>query len=168
MGSSLDVTLMYGYDLGGEEDGWKFNQESRDYYRVLWPAWVKLNEDGYPDIEDEDGFIEQAGEYLTVKMSGFTEQYSGTSDWYDRKHAADKASGRDLLDFDLRGANDYDMWTFGVRLGSGYSFLEVKPEWFDPATLRHYEAVIRRGLEVLELTFTDQPAPRILATSAYY
>lgn len=164
MGSSLGTTLMYGYDLGGE-DGWKFNRTGK--YDTDWPSWVKLV-DGYPDPE-EDGFIEMANEYLLKTFAGFTEEYNSSQSWFDRKQAAEAAVGLNLLSFDCRGTDYTDLWSFGVCLGSGYSLLEIKPEWLDPATLRHYDALIDRAMGVMELRLdrAEQPHPRILATASY-
>jgi hypothetical protein len=171
VGRSLDVTVVYGYDLGGSEAGWKFNKAGK--YETAWPSWVKLNEDGYPDDSEDEGFAEQAGDYLLREMAGFTEEYraSSASDYFARKKAAEQAAGIDKLVFDSRGASyDYDQWAFGIKLGSGYDILEINRNWFDPATLNSYDAILNRAVTLMQLEFdpAEQPGPRVLALVSFF
>lgn len=163
---SLDVTLIYGYDLGGEEDGWKFNLQEGSDYVTAWPDWVVLDEDGNPD-DDLDGFIEQASDHLVKAMAGFTEEYDCSREWSERRHAAVVAAGVDKLDFSCRGILDYDLWTFGVPLGAAWSQLIVNPDWLQPAHLHQYDALINRALKTLGLEFRDQKQPLVYATCSY-
>jgi hypothetical protein len=171
MGRSLDVTILYGYDLGGPEDGWKFNKAGK--YETAWPSWVKLNDEGYPDDSEDEGFAHQADEYLLREMAGFTEEWDDSSDsgYFTRKKAAEQAVGLDRLVFDSRGASyDYDQWAFGVKLGSGYDILEIDRAWFDPATLHSYDSILKRAIALMQLEFdpAEQPGPRVLALVSFF
>lgn len=177
MGRSLSTKLVYGYDLGGDNDeGWKFNLSpkvigagtdwSYEHEDVSWPGWVTL------DNDDEDGpdyFIGQATDRLMAVLAGFTEEWSGFDDkYFTRRKEAKKAAGLDVLGFALYGVGDYTSWAFGVDLGSGTSLQTVDVTKLSPAELAKNDVLLRRALDVLEIKPTDQPAPRLLSLASYF
>lgn len=87
MGVSTDAILAYGYDLGGDEDGWKVREAGE--YGELELDWL-----GEED-EDYEGFGEAAMARIRA-AAGFTETDWQAEGYYDRKHAAEKLAGVEI------------------------------------------------------------------------
>jgi hypothetical protein len=176
MGRSLSTKLVYGYDLGGEsdDDGWRFNNKPVVYsagtpyeYTVQtteWPAWVHL--DG--DEENPGDFIDQANDRLVREIAKFTEEYTADSGYFERRNAAKKLSGLDILDFELYGVSEYTAWAFGVDLGGDYAIHPVDVTKLLPVELAKYDKILRRALEALEIKPTGQPVPRLMSLASYF
>jgi hypothetical protein len=139
MGRSLDTYLVYGYKLGGQEGEWNLGLPyDEEEYRYTWPSWVKLDEEGDPDPE-EDGFIEQADklmlEYFLRKV-GFVES---EPDWEKEKEAwyaylkrrntakatAMYDNGTDTLEIKYGGVSDYQDAYLGFLIGSGDTEIQL-------------------------------------------
>ncbi len=98
MGMDPDGILVYGYALGGPEEGWKVDGLA-DRWGSLVTPWYRREDDDYenPD-EDDDDFATMADRQLLI-AHGFTEEWpdGGTPGEIDaycaRKRAAERAIG---------------------------------------------------------------------------
>lgn len=174
MGRSLSTKLVYGYDLGGDEEGWKFNNVARvhgadkpygyiEYTEVVWPGWVDLD-----DGDEPDDFISQAEDRLVREIGKFDEEFMAEDGYFDRRREAKKLSGLDTLDFELYGVSDYTAWAFGVDLGSDYAIHVVDVTKLAGTELAKYDDLLRRALEALEIKPTDQLKPHLLSLASYF
>jgi len=160
VGQRTDGLLVYGYDLGCEED-WKVRE--RGEYGEPVPGtggWV-------PDPEAEEGYdlIEQAMSHL-LAASGFTETYEdGRDGYFGREDAAKAALG---VEFETYCSGEYPMYVLaacvvtagrGDVVDAGAAIAAA-----DDATRQEWDAKLAAALQVLGLT-PVQDKPRWLLCS---
>lgn len=169
MGRSLDTYLIYGYKLGGLEGEWNLGLPyDEENYRHTWPSWVKLDEEGDPDPE-EDGFIEQAGNLMLeffLRKVGFVES---EPDWEKEKDAwyaylkrrnvakatAMYDNGTDTLEIHYGGVSDYQDAYLGFQLGRGETEIQLDLAALEnnirPARLAVMNEMLGEALDLLEV-----------------
>lgn len=133
MGYSLDAALYYGYDLGGEEDGWTFATYNGDKMTYNWPAWMETDEDG--DVEDP---VTQIGNRLTELLGdghGIETDMCGTGDWSD--------------------------WVVGFEILGGTCMQSVDPNLLADIDFESMDIRLRTAMRELGLEFEDQDAPKL-------
>ncbi|MER6559777.1 hypothetical protein ABT300_18985 [Streptomyces sp. NPDC001027] len=90
MGQATDAILVYGYDLGGPDEGWKVHGLGK--YGELPPLdWYDEDAD-----EDDNDFVSAVESRMLAVVAGFTEQCepdARENGYYDRKTAAEKRIG---------------------------------------------------------------------------
>jgi hypothetical protein len=131
MGTSTDAYLMYGYDLGSEED-WKI--QGLGEYGEWKPDWLNVDE----DAEDEPDWTEEIQKQLR-KSVGFTETDWEADGFYKRQAAADAQIGVEL---ESHCSGEYPMYVLAAKTitaGRGY------PVTVEPAALQ--AAVLDGGLD---------------------
>lgn len=120
MGSAARAYLVYGFDLGTDED---FKAAERGEYDEPILPWLP-GDDGNDD--EVEGFADAALRVLLASV-GFTEEWSADSEGYfDRKRAAEQQIG---VEFDFSGSGDYPGY---VLLASGSS---RSVEWAETMSL---------------------------------
>ncbi|SFQ31834.1 hypothetical protein [Amycolatopsis rubida] len=156
MGDIAKATLAYGYDLGGDEPGWKVVQTDDDYDQPKVP-WHD------PETEDE-AFMEAAERRLLATLGGFTETDRHADGYRDRKKTAKKSLG---VEFVMHGDRDFDCYalattTIDVQAGDA---TPVNPaELSDPADLAQRDRRLADALDALGLTpLQDRPRWLLLA-----
>jgi hypothetical protein len=106
MSTSTNAMLMYGYNLGSEEQGWEIQELDQyggiDYSRVEWLA--------HDEEAEELDFREMIDERLLASV-GFTETDWKVDGYYDRQRAARARLGVTLED---HCSGDYPMWVLSA------------------------------------------------------
>ena len=119
MSTSTDGLLVYGYDIGGEDEGFAFEE----FTEGSSPAWFD------PDDEDGEGAITRFKVALR-RASGFTESYEdGQEGYFTREREADDALGVEFVEHCSDGCPMYFLAAFHLRAARGY------PEALDLAEL---------------------------------
>jgi hypothetical protein len=87
MGMDSEAHVMYGYNLGGPEHGWKI--AGLGEYGVLSLPWYNEDDEDEGGSEDETDFHGAIDRQL-LNMIGFTETYAdGNDDYYTREREAE-------------------------------------------------------------------------------
>lgn len=102
MGQSTNAMLVYGYDLGSDEE-WHV-QEAAGEYGELRLDW--FNEDG------EDDFITAAEKHL-LQAAGFTETDWRADGYFDREREAKEGLG---VEFESYCSGDYPIYTLAAHV----------------------------------------------------
>lgn len=111
MGSSPRARLVYGYEFGGDEDGWAVEEAGE--YGEWNPPWL---------TEDGDDLISDAEKVLLASV-GFTETDWEAEGYFDRQRAAEARLG---VEFTAHGG-EYSCWALVCH--------EVTVEWGEVAQL---------------------------------
>lgn len=98
MGQSTNGMLVYGYDLGGPEDGWKVAEAGE--YGEWMPSW---------STEDSD-IITDAEKALMASV-GFTETDWRAEGYFDREREAKARLG---VEFESYCSADYPLWVLAA------------------------------------------------------
>lgn len=178
MGRSLSQKIVYGYSIGGREDGWQFEEYDENKYTMQWPAWVELDNGDVGESAEPDDFISQAQDRLLNVIGGFED----SDDWmtegevrdayYDRKQAAEKKLGG--VEFCLYGYSDYTEWVIGFELADGYDGISEIDKTFlanllNPVNVADMDYKLDAAIRALELHPKGQSAgPRLLLLSSYF
>ena len=177
MGQSLSTKIVYGYSIGGEADGWQFEEYDEAEYEMRWPEWVELDGDGDDEYPRPDDFISQAQDRLLTQLTGFKlfdyGDYSGPlpPDSYDHeKNAAEKRLG---LKFVLHGVGDWTEWCLGFEMArSSSSISELDAEliagMLNPLNMADMDYRLREAIRVLQLHPKAQATPRLLLLASYF
>ncbi len=107
MGTSTNAVLAYGYDLGGDEEGWKIQEA--DEYGELPEGLAWYDPDGDDDLAD------QAHEWLLAKLAGFPgKRHPGEheNDFFDREKVAKELVG---VEFESYCSSDYPMYVLAAH-----------------------------------------------------
>ena len=88
MSQSTDGLLVYGYNLGSSDDGWKVREASGEYGELVTPWYNEERQQGLD-------FLEAATEAL-LAASGFTEQDTLARGYYDRRLGALERMGVEI------------------------------------------------------------------------
>ena len=104
MGQSTNGILAYGYNLGGDEGGWKIAEA--DEYGDWEPHW--------PDADDDP---EGAVERFLLASVGFTETDWRADGYRDRKKTAQDQVGVQLESY---CSGDYPMWLLAAHVITVY------------------------------------------------
>ena len=107
MGQSTDGILAYGYDLGGDDSGWKI-QQAGEYGELPTLPWFD------PENEDGDDFQSAAERHLLAEIAGFTERWAkGNEGYWDREKAAKAGVG---VQFDSYCSGGYPMFLLATKV----------------------------------------------------
>jgi len=173
MGRSLSTKIVYGYDIGGREDGWNFEEYDDREYRMKWPEWVVTDDpDADPD-DDPDDFVSQAQDRLLAELTDFKEipwDQPRPDDYYSKKNAAEKALG---IEFEIYGVSDYTQWVIGFELaresdGIGEIDSALIAAMLNPLNMADMDYRLGQALRVLQLHPRGQLAPRLLLLASYF
>lgn len=103
MGTSTNAILVYGYDLGSDEE-WRV--EGAGEYGELPPLeWY--------DEDSEDDFAEQAQNRLLAVLAGFTETDWQADGYYDRQREAEQRLG---VEFAYYCSGEYPMYILAAKV----------------------------------------------------
>lgn len=137
MGTSTNAYLLYGYDLGGADGGWKFQGLAEDDYE--WePDWL---DDGY-------GIEESALRKLRL-AAGFTEDDYRAEGYFKRRDAVDEQIG---VEIESHCSGDYPMYVLAAKKFTAYrGDVETIPADL-PALVsaEDLDGKLARALEVLD------------------
>jgi hypothetical protein len=112
MGTSTNAMLVYGYHLGGDEDGWLF--EGLDEWGTLPDGFF----DWYDkDSEDSSGFLEDAQDQLLARVAGFTETDWRADGYFARKREAEAQLG---VEIESHCSGDYPMYLLVAKAITAY------------------------------------------------
>ena len=109
MGQSTDAMLVYGYNLGGEED-WELEGlgECGELPDLPW----------YDADDGDDDFQGAAERRLLAEIAGFSETWSSENEGYfDRERAAKARLG---VEFDTHCSGDYPMFLLATKVITVY------------------------------------------------
>jgi hypothetical protein len=109
MGQSTNGMLVYGYDLGGEEE-WKI-REAGEYGELPELDWFN------PHNEDGDGFQEAAERRLLAQLADFTETDWRVDGYFEREREAKARLG---VEFDTYCSGDYPMYLLAAKVITVY------------------------------------------------
>ena len=142
MGQSTNGILAYGYDLGGDEGGWKV-REAGEYGDLTLP-WL-------PEPEDFDDYdLATLLERRLLDASGFTETYEdGRPDYFARVRAAKEALGVELESYCM---GDYPMYVLAAKAITAYRGdcdVVDMAELSRPETLAGWDAKLSAALAAL-------------------
>jgi hypothetical protein len=147
MGVSTDAILAYGYDLGGDEDGWKVREAGK--YGELELDW----------LDEEDDFTEQAMDRIRA-AAGFTETDWQAEGYFDRKHAAEAAAG---VEIEMYCSDEAPMYLLAAKVHT-VSRGHIKDAaalmaGADDATRREWDAKLAAAVAALGMTpVQEKPA----------
>jgi hypothetical protein len=163
---SISSSIMYGYDLGGREEGWEFTKYDPETYDYIWPSWMEMD-----DGDEPDDPISQCQDRLLKVLGGFEDSDDWKSSdqeiskaYYARKKAAEELVG---VTFDMYGVYDYTGWVVGFQIHDSYGSLNEIEEYRFVSPPQEWDAKLAKVLEALEFTLEDQPKPRLLALCSY-
>lgn len=178
MGRSLSQGIVYGYSIGGRENGWNFEEYDENEYAIKWPDWVELDNGEEDEGAEPEDFITQAGERLLNVIGGFEE----SDDWmtegevrdayYDRKQAAEKKLGG--VEFCIYGYGDCTEWAIGFELADGYDGISeidktIFTDLLNPVNMADMDYKLDAAIRALELHPKGQAGgPRLLLLSSYF
>jgi hypothetical protein len=154
MGVSTDAMLMYGYDLGGDEE-WRL-RECGEYGELPPLDWWQESDD-----EDAPDFIGAAERRLLAEVAGFTETDRRADGYFDRKQEAERQLG---VEFESHCSGEYPMWVLSAKTITVYrgylkvittDTLAVEPEW---------DQRLRAALDALGLQPTQEQAAWLLCS----
>lgn len=147
MGQSTNGMLVYGYDLGSEEE-WKI-REAGEYGELPELPWFD------PDNEDGDGFQESAERHLLAQLADFTETDWRADGYFDRERAAKEQLG---VEFDTYCSGEYPMYLLATKVITVYrgdveeidmEALAVEPE------MNGWDEKLNAAVQVLGITPTQ-------------
>jgi hypothetical protein len=161
MGQSTNAMLVYGYNLGGEED-WEL-EGLGEYGELPDLPWY--------DADDEGGDFQGAAErHLLAALAGFTEEYPHGQPqetrraYFDRKTEAEARLG---VKFDTHCSGDYPMFLLATKVITVYrgsvkdidmAALAVEPE------MNGWDEKLRAAVQALGIT-PKQERPQWLLCS---
>ncbi len=151
MGQSTNGMLGYGYDLGGDEGGWKVAEAGE--YGEWMPSW-----------STEDGDVREDAERRLLASVGFTETDWRAEGYYDRKRAASSRLG---VEMEAYCSGDYPMWLLAAAVITVYrgdckvvDFAALEAQRVDD----EWDAKLAAAVEALGIEPT-QDGPRWLLVS---
>ncbi|MEV8610208.1 hypothetical protein AB0383_20165 [Amycolatopsis sp. NPDC051373] len=153
MGMHASAYLMYGYDLGGAEEGWKIEEAGE--YGEWEPEWAE-------DAGDPMGSVDD----VLLRSVGFTETDWRVDGYFDRERAAKERLGVEVSSYGYHESASWMLTTKTIR-GEDYG-----ADAFDPAELLSLPAAngwdekLRDALNTLGITPT-QEAPSWFFVSNY-
>ncbi|ATY17133.1 hypothetical protein CU254_41900 (plasmid) [Amycolatopsis sp. AA4] len=152
---TADAILAYGYDLGGDERGWKVEETDDHGHPAI--AWHDI--DG-----DKDNFVEEATGRLLAALAGFTETDQHADGYHDRRKAAEKSLDVHIVRHGDPNDTSYALATSSVSVEEGDSMPLNPAELFDPADLELRNRRLAAALAALGITpRQDRPQWLVLA-----
>ncbi|SFQ31746.1 hypothetical protein [Amycolatopsis rubida] len=152
---TAEAILAYGYDLGGDQRGWKVG-ETDDHGR---PVIARHDIDG-----EEDKFVEEATGRLLAALAGFTETDQHAAGYHDRRKAARKSLGVHIVMHGDPSDTSYALATSSIAVEEGDSMPLNPAELFDPADLEPWNRRLAAALAALGITpRQDRPHWLVLA-----
>lgn len=154
MGQSTNAMLVYGYNLGGEEE-WLL-RDLGEYDELPALDWYN------PEDEDVD-FQSAAEAKLLADVAGFTEQWHSENEGYfERERAAKAKLG---VKFDTHCSGEYPMYLLATKVITVYrgSVEEIDPAEL-AATPPEWDTNLRTALNTLGLNPTQEAARWLLCS----
>lgn len=162
MGRSAKAAVVYGYDLGGADDGWTFVTYNEETYAYNWPEWMELDDGESPDdpaTQMEDRVFRLLSPFEVI------EDYSRRPEDYNAQcYAARQELGISTRGY---GGEGWGGYVLGFELASGYGCASLATDEFDV----DFTAMARKltaAKEVLGVEFEGQPAPQLMLLSSYF
>lgn len=157
MGQSANGVLVYGYDLGGDEE-WKV-QGAGEFGEPPAVDWFD------PDDEEGDHFQAAAQRRLLAEIAGFAEEWSAGDDGYfDREKAAKARVG---VEFVTYCSHDYPMYVLAAKaitVDQGY-VNDIDMAGLVQAPAREgWDEKLRAAIAALGLTPTQEQAKWLLVS----
>lgn len=160
MGVSTDSILFYGYDLGGENDGWKI--QGVDEYESWTPSWAAAD----LDEDEEFDFEGDAGRRLLDSV-GFTKEGLREDDYRGRNERLKVAKESLGVDIASHGADEYRLYylyAYQLTASRGYP-LEVDLQSLEVRRVAEgWDAKLATALRVLEIVPVQQEPRWVLAS----
>jgi hypothetical protein len=158
MGHSTDGILAYGYDLGGEDEGWKIKETGE--YGELETSWAEK-------IDDDHDIAEVIIATL-LAANGFTETDPEKDGYYSRRNAAEAALNVEVVTY---CSDTYPMLILAAHseVASRGEVIDVGELMREPTaeaaeTMTEWNAALAHALSVLGIT-PDQTGPSWLLCS---
>ena len=142
MGQSTNGMLVYGYDLGGDEDGWQIAEENIAAF-LEWGS-------------GEDGDLVEKGKVRLLASVGFTETDWRADGYHERKKAAEERLG---VEFESYCSGDYPMWLLAAHTVTVYrgDCKEIDFAALEKArTEGDWDAKLAHAIQVLGITPTQE------------
>jgi hypothetical protein len=172
MGRNLSTGIVFGFDIGGHEDGWNFEENTDSFsldddWYAWWPSWMEREEG-----EEPEDPVTQIIEKMLKEVGGWVD----SEDWlsadpavfkayYERKKAAEAKLG---ITEDMYGTDGWSGWVIGFQLTEGSYISEVDPDAFEGLDFHRMTQQLLHAFEVTGLTPKDQPQPRLLSLASYF
>lgn len=147
MGTSTDGILAYGYDLGGDEEGWKV-RETGEYGDLKLDWLADAGEDG----DEDNDVVEQMRKRLLAVVAGFTETDWEADGYFDRESDAENAVG---VGFESYCSGEYPMYVLAAKVITakrGDCDVIDMAALSDPETLAGHDAKLSAALTALGIT----------------
>jgi hypothetical protein len=160
MGSSSSAVLAYGYDLGGEDEGWKF-AECGEFGELPPLPWHQPYDEGGPDEDFDDAVMRR----LLAEVAGFTEVWSpgAAPGFMDRRH---QAAARLDVSIETYGYHNGSSLLVAHALSVGDFGARALPRGFAAVDYAAWDSALAGALSALGLTPLQEQPAWILA-SAY-
>ncbi|MFF5655256.1 hypothetical protein [[Kitasatospora] papulosa] len=163
MGRATDALLVYGHDLGGNDE-WKVKELDK-YGGLLETSWYSPVDDEAD--EDESDFATCATQHLIREIAGFREKYLETLDtasYWDRLRDAEQRVGVRIASYCSDGAPSYMLAAHVTRIARG-DIEEIDPvDLVERPALMGWDKQLAAALDALGLT-PLQKTPRWLLAS---
>lgn len=157
MGQSTNGMLVYGYDLGSDDDGWKI-QGAGEFGEMPALDWFDA------DAEDGDDFATAAEQRLLVELAGFTETDWQVDGYFERERAA---KAQLSVEFDTYCSGEYPMYVLAAKVITVYrgSVEEIDMVDLAAAPAREgWDDKLRTALAALGITPTQEQAKWLLVS----
>ncbi|MEV0616129.1 hypothetical protein AB0I81_22640 [Nonomuraea sp. NPDC050404] len=142
MGTSTDAILAYGYDLGE----WDKIREAGEFGELALP-WL--------DDDSDDGYREQAERHL-LNASGFTEEWTPKSGYFEREEAAKAALGVQFETYCSDSAPMEILAAKVVTVARGYCEVLDLPALMTEPAEHGWDDKLRWACEALGITPTQE------------
>ncbi|WP_327359511.1 hypothetical protein [Streptomyces sp. NBC_01304] len=153
MGSSATAKLVYGYDLGGDDAGWKVKEKGE--YGELSASWYETDS------------VEDALENALLAAAGFTDTWTpGDVGYYERRGAALEQFGVKIVTYCMLDSPSYLLAAGQIRAEEDsttaidLASLTTRPE------REGWDAKLHTAIKTLGLT-PEQAQPAWLLCSMY-
>ncbi|MEH0579035.1 hypothetical protein QBA54_32200 [Streptomyces sp. B21-108] len=149
MGAATDAILVYGYDLGGADEGWKV-QEVDEYGYLLPTSWHEPTDD-----EDGDDIGTAVEKQLLATVGEFTETWTRgarETGYWERRREAQKRIGVTLETYCSHSVPAYALAAHATTVHRGdVEYIDPQDLLWKPPTEK-WDARLARALEALGLT----------------
>lgn len=115
MGNSPDAKLIYGYNLGHDDEGWLFAEYDEETGQINLP-WY----------DGDQEFTEAATKRILAEIAGFTESFEAGTGYYEREHAAKAQVGVEFGHYGYElGGNTLTAFEVSVTWGASEEPLDL-------------------------------------------
>lgn len=119
MGVSSDGILAYGYDLGGEDAGWKITQAGE--WGEWTPHWPNSDPhaDPHADPDEADRDLAEDVRWVLLAAAGFTETAPDAPGYDTRLQQAEQRVGVELISYTAPSYPQYLLCTHEITVHRG-------------------------------------------------